>query len=137
MSWLNLESGGAYHSKATAEDMICPVCGKAKGLPIHGDCAKQRKPSHSHPGRCIHAKDMPVDPKAVYLTIREVASMARCSTTSVREAVNNGTLPALGARGFRLNSRKGGYKLYVVHPDAARAWVDAWIAEHGQGEAGR
>lgn len=110
--------------------LLCPVCGKPKGEPIHGDCVSLR--GHSRPRRlCIHAAKTPVDTTAIYLTVREVAAMAGCSTSCVRAAIAAGALTAVSAPNIGTGTpHRSGHRLYAVHPEDARTWVDTWLARH-------
>lgn len=122
--------GRDLHEVPSPALLLCPVCGKPKGEPIHGDCIPlpgESRPRHS----CINAVKAPVDPAAIYLTVREVAAMAACSTSCVRYAIAAGELVALSAQNIRVRGPwLTGHRLYAVHPEDARAWVDGRLAQH-------
>jgi excisionase family DNA binding protein len=62
----------------------------------------------------------------VYLTVREVAAMARCEHKSVRRAISTGRLEA-----FRPANK------LLIREDAAEAWIEATTAASLSGTAKR
>lgn len=61
---------------------------------------------------------------AVYLTVREVAAMARCEHKSVRRAISQGRLPA-----FRPANK------LLIREDDAEAWIEGRPAAASPGSA--